>query len=94
MGKLPVQYGRVESHVFICSCESTKIPAICWRTIDKKSLELIKKKEKEKDTPYPKKKKPQQDGKRGAIMIKSNPIPIKWVTMRLENNNTKEVFPL
>ena len=32
--------------------------------------------------------------KRGAIMIKSNPIPTRWVTHRLENNNTKEVLPL
>ena len=40
------------------------------------------------------KKKPQWDGKRGAIMIKSNPIPAWWVTHRLENNNTKEILPL
>ena len=38
-------------------------------------------------------KKMQQDGK-GAIMIKSNAIPTVWVTFKLENNNTKEVFPL
>ena len=48
-----------------------------------------------KDTPCPKtKKKPQSDGRRGAIMIKSNPIPAKWMTHKLENNNTKEVLPL
>ena len=32
--------------------------------------------------------------KRGTVMIKSNPIPTRWVTHRLENNNTKEVLTL
>ena len=37
-----------------------------------------------KDTPHPKtKKKPQQDSRRGTIMIKSNPIPAGWVTTDL-----------
>ena len=40
------------------------------------------------------KKKPQQDGRKGTIMIKSNPIPARWVTHRLENNNTKKVLAL
>ena len=45
-----------------------------------------------KDTPGPKtKKKLHQDGRRGAITIKSNPIPVGWVTHKLENNNIKEV---
>ena len=39
-------------------------------------------------------KKPQQDGRRGAITIKSNPIPVGWVTHRLENDNVKEVLIL
>ena len=48
-----------------------------------------------KDTPCPDtKKKPQRDSRRGAIMIKSNPIPTEWVTHRLENNNTKEVLAM
>ena len=48
-----------------------------------------------KDTSCPKTKKElQQDGRRGAITIKSNPIPAGWVTHKLENNNTKEVLPL
>ena len=48
-----------------------------------------------KDTSYPKtKKKPQQDGRKGTIMIKSNLISAVWVTHKLENNNTKEVLPL
>ena len=34
MGRLPVHNGRVEGHVFISSCESPQIPAICLRTID------------------------------------------------------------
>ena len=45
-----------------------------------------------KDTPHPKtKKKLHQDGRRGTITIKSNAIPVGWVTHKLENNNTKEV---
>jgi len=49
----------------------------------------------EKDTAHPKtKKKLQQGGRRGAIMIKSNPIPTRWVTCRLKNNNTKEILTL
>ena len=48
-----------------------------------------------KDTACPKtKKKPQRDGRRGTGTIKSNPIPTRWVTHKLENNNTKEVLPL
>ena len=46
---------------------------------------------KKKDTPRPKtKKKLQRDCRRGTIMIKSNPIPTRWVIHKLENNNTKK----
>ena len=34
------------------------------------------------------------DGRRGTIMIKSNPIPTRWATHKLEINNAKEVLPL
>ena len=48
-----------------------------------------------KDTPCPKtKKKLQRNCRRGTIMIKPNPIPAGWVTLKLEINNTKEVLPL
>ena len=48
-----------------------------------------------KYTPHPQPKdKPQQDGRRSAIMIKSNPILARWITHKLRNNNTKEVLPL
>ena len=47
-----------------------------------------------KDTLRPKTKKLQQDGRKGVIVIKSNPISAGWVTHRLENNNTKEVLTL
>ena len=47
-----------------------------------------------KDILHPKtKKKPQQDGRRDAIVIKSNPIPIGWATHKLENNYMAEVLP-
>ena len=35
-----------------------------------------------------------QQDRKGSVTIKSNPICICWVTHKLENNNTKEVFPL
>ena len=48
-----------------------------------------------KDAPCPKtKKKPQWDGRRDAIMLKSSPILAGWAAHKLENNNTKEVLPL
>ena len=45
----------------------------------------------EKDTPHSRTK---EKGKRGAIRLNSNPIPIKWVTHKLENNNTKKILAL
>ena len=47
------------------------------------------------NTPHPRtREKLQQDGRRGTIMIKkSNPIPTRWVTHKLENN-TKEILAL
>ena len=58
--------------------------------MDRKTLELTK-----KDTPHPKtKEKPQWDGRRGVIRVKSNPITAGWVTHRLENTYTTEVHPL
>ena len=48
-----------------------------------------------KDIPTSKsKKKPQWDGRRGSIMIKSNPISARCVIHKLENHNTKEFLPL
>ena len=48
-----------------------------------------------KYTPHPKTKiKPQWDSRRCANTIKSNPIPPRGATHKLENNNTKEVLPL
>ena len=42
-------------------------------------------KDTKKNTQCPMTKKPEGDGRRGTIMIKSNPIPTGWVTRRLEN---------
>ena len=48
-----------------------------------------------KDTPHPKaKKKLQWDSKQCEITIKSNPLPTRQVTHRLENNKIKEVLLL
>ena len=58
-------------------------------TIDKKILHPTK-----KDILHTKtKKKPQRDGKRGKITIKSNPIPARWVNHKLENNYIIKVYP-
>ena len=84
-----VQDGRVEGCV-LTSCESTGITTNCWTIIDRKTLEVTK-----KVTPHPKtKEKPQWDGRRGATTIKSNPITTGWVTHKLENTYTTEVYPL
>ena len=85
-----VQHGRVEGRALTPSCDNTGITTKCWTIIDRKTLELTK-----NDTPHPKtKEKPQWDGRRPAITIKSNPITAGWVTHKLENNYTTEVHPL
>ena len=85
-----VQDGRVEGCALIF-CENTKITTSCWTTIIRRMLEPTKK----KDTPRPKtKEKLQWNSRRGAITIKSNPIPIGWAAHKLENNTTKEVLSL
>ena len=85
-----VQDGRVEGHALTPPYESTRITTNCWTIIDKKTLELTK-----KDTPHSKtKEKPQWDGRKGTITIKSNPITSGWVTHKLQNTYTTEVHPL
>ena len=85
-----IQDGGVERRALTPSCENTRITTNCWTIINRKTLELTK-----KDTPHPKtKEKPQWDGWRGAITIKSNPITAGWVTHKLENAYTTEVHPL
>ena len=82
--------GRVEGHAFTPSFKNTEITTNCWTIVDRKTLYLTK-----KDTPHAKaKEKPQWDGRRGAIIIKSNPITAGWVTHKLENTYTTEVHPL
>ena len=47
-----------------------------------------------RDILHPKtEKKPQQDGRKGAFMIQSIPIPCRWVTHKVENSYTAEVVP-
>ena len=82
-----VQDGKVEGGALI-SCKSTDIAI---EQLSTEELEPTKK----KDTLRSKtKEKLQQDRRRGTIMIKSNPIPTRWETHKLENNITKEVLPL
>ena len=82
------QDGRAEGCELTSSYENTKITVNCKTAIDKKMLEPTK-----KDILHPKKKKkPQQGGRRGAVMIKSNTKPTGWVTHKLENNYTTGVL--
>ena len=84
------QDGGVERHALTPSCESTRITTGCWTIIDRKTLDFT-----QEDTSCPKtKEKPQWDGRRGAIRVKSNPITAGWVTHRLANSYTQEVHPL
>ena len=79
-----VQDGGVEGCALTPSCQSTRITTNCWTVINGKTLELTR-----KDTPHPKtREKPQWDGRRGTITIKSNPITAGWVTHRLEKTYT------
>ena len=72
--------GRVEGCKLTSSYENTKITTNCWTTIEKKILEPTK-----KDILHPNtRKKLQRDGRRGAIAIQSNPIPVRWVRHKLE----------
>ena len=90
MRRIRNEDGGVEGHALIPSCEYTRITASCWTVIDRKTLELTK-----KDTPHLKtKEKPQWDGRRGTITVKSNPITGGCMTHRLENTYTTEVHPL
>ena len=73
------QDGGVEGRALTPSCESTGITTNCWTITNRKTLEFTR-----KDIPHPKiKEKPQWDGRRGAITIKSNPITTGWVTNKL-----------
>ena len=84
------QDGGVEGLALTPSCKNTRMTTNCWTIINRKTLELTK-----KDTPHPKtKEKPQWDGRRRAITVKSNSITAGWVTHRLENIYTTEVHPL
>ena len=84
------QDGGVEGRALTPSCKNIRITTSCWTIIDRKTLELTK-----KDTPHAKtKEKPQWDGRRGAITVKSNHITAGWVTHRLEKTYTTEVHPL
>ena len=71
----------------ILSFGSTKTTPSCWTTINRKTLEPTKK----KIIHIQRKKKPQQDGRRGTFTVKSNPISTRWVTHSLDNSITKEV---
>ena len=85
-----VQDGGVEVHALTPSFESTRITTNCWTVIDRKTLELTK-----KVTPRAKtKEKPQWDGRRGTITIKSHLITAGRVTHKLENTYTTEIHPL
>ena len=65
---------QIEGHELTLYQENTKITTNCWTIIEKKHTTTYK-----KDILHPKtKEKPQQDIRRCAITMKSNPI-ICWV---------------
>ena len=84
--KLPVQDGWVEGCALISSYESNKFTTSCWTIMDRRILETTK-----KDHSISK-DKPQQDGRRDTITIKSilyppGGWPTDWRTI-----TTKEFF--
>ena len=63
------QGAGVEGHVFIFSCENSKITTHCWTTIDGRMLDPTK-----KGTPHPRaQEKPLQDGRRCEIPFRNKP---------------------
>ena len=81
------QTRRMRAHPLLMKTPKSQLTA--KQPLTKKTLEPTK-----KDTLHPKtKKKPQQDGRRGAIVIKSNPVPARWANHKLEDNYTTEVIP-
>ena len=81
----------VEGCMLISSCKSTKIATSCWTIIDRKMLELTKKKR------HPMSKDKEEAiarCRRGANTIKPKPIAGGWATHRLQNNKTKEALTL
>ena len=71
--------------MLISSCKRTKIAT----SIDRRTMEPTK-----KDILHLKKKKLQQDGRRGTNRVKSDHTPARWVTHSLENNNAEKVLSL
>ena len=69
-----LQDGGIEGCACISFSKSTKITASCLTTSSQRMLEPTK-----SDTQCPKTKKPQQDGRKGEITIKSNLKPTRCV---------------
>ena len=84
----PVQDGGVEGWWVSPPARAPKSQLVVKQPLTGEQWNPLK-----KDTLCPKTKKPPWDGRRGANMIKSNPIPAGWATHKLENNNIK-VLPL
>ena len=87
--RLPVQDGGVERQAFISSCESTKVATSRRTAIDGRTLEPTKKRYR-----MSKDEEAAARGRKGVIVIKSNPVSTGWVMHRLENNDAKEVLTL
>ena len=71
--------GRLEGHELIFFCKDTKIATSCWTTINRRMLEPTKKKISHVQ---------RRSCNRGAIMLKSNPIPTRdfWKAKTKQNN--------
>lgn len=77
-----------EGHVFPFSCKSTKITTEgCWTSINSESARTHQKK-----IAHIKRQRSCSERERCVITIKSNPIPARSVTQKLENNDTKGVL--
>ena len=87
LGLLPVQDGEVEGRALTFFCQTTKIATSCWTTINERALGTHQ-------TRHLISKDKEEAGRWGETTIKSNPIPVRRVTHKLEKNNTKEVLPL
>ena len=86
--RLLVQDARIERHVLISSCKSTKITTILNNHPQEGPGTYQNR--------YPMSKGKEEAALRwtGTITIKSSSIPTGWGTHKLETNSTKEVLPL
>ena len=87
-----VQDGGVEGHALISPARAAKSQPAVEKLSTGRQWDLHT--HTKRYHTFETKEKPQQNSRRGTIMIKSNPLLDRWVTHKLKNRETKEVMLL